>query len=210
MTNPLSRPCTAFEGDRLLASGPLIEVALAVKNAIERGWEKPVLVFDDATGAVVDLDLRGSKADITARLAQPAATAAPDSEPRRQGPPEAGGRRPRDHLAAAPLGMAGRAARRGFGDAAPAGRRGKAQRRRQAVEAQVARGCLPLHGGACRQPAWFRGGNSRAVCRRPRSFRQRWLQVGRRTCAPMRRGWLFRRSLRDQARRRLDRVTNFG
>jgi hypothetical protein len=90
MTNPLSRPCTAFEGDRLLASGPLIEVALAAKNAIERGGENPVLVFEDATGAVVDLDLRGSKADITARLAQPAATAAPDSEPRRRGRPKLG------------------------------------------------------------------------------------------------------------------------
>ena len=98
MTEPLSKPCTAFEGDVLLASGPLIEVALAVKNAIERGTEKPVLVFDDATGAVVDLDLRGSKADIIARLSQPQPDAAagrsrqrpPEGEPRRRGRPKLG------------------------------------------------------------------------------------------------------------------------
>jgi len=66
----LSKPCTAFDGDRLLSAGPLIEVALAVKNAIEGGAAGTVLTFDDATGAVVDLDLRGSKTDIIARLSE--------------------------------------------------------------------------------------------------------------------------------------------
>ena len=71
---------------------------MAVKNALERGSEKPILVFDDAIGAVVDLDLRGSKADIIARLSQPAtqrsegvAAVAPDpDEPRRRGRPKLG------------------------------------------------------------------------------------------------------------------------
>jgi hypothetical protein len=71
MTDTLSKPCTAFQGDGLLSSGPLVEVALAVKNAVEQGATQAVLVFDDATGRVVDLDLRGSKADIIARLLQP-------------------------------------------------------------------------------------------------------------------------------------------
>jgi uncharacterized protein len=66
----LSKPCTAFDGHRLLSAGPLIEVALAVKNAIEDGAAGTVLTFDDATGAIVDLDLRGSKTDIIARLSE--------------------------------------------------------------------------------------------------------------------------------------------
>ena len=55
----LVKPCTAFAGTQLLAAGPLIEVVLAVKNAIEGGSLAPVLIFDDTTGRAVDFDLRG-------------------------------------------------------------------------------------------------------------------------------------------------------
>jgi uncharacterized protein len=61
-----SHACTAFVGARLLAAGALIDVALAVKAA--RELKEPILVFDDASGRVIDLELRGSKADILARL----------------------------------------------------------------------------------------------------------------------------------------------
>lgn len=71
MSDYLSKPCTAFEGHRLLSSGPLVEVALAVKTASEQDTASTFLVFDDATGRVIDLDLRGSKADIIERLSQP-------------------------------------------------------------------------------------------------------------------------------------------
>jgi hypothetical protein len=64
----LSRPCTAFDGSRLLAAGPLAEVALAVKAALDGGAAGPLLAFDDETGRIIDLDLHGSKADIIARL----------------------------------------------------------------------------------------------------------------------------------------------
>jgi hypothetical protein len=67
----LLKPCTAFEGHQLLVAGPLIEVALAIKVATEHVSTSTFLVFDDATGRVVDLDLRGSKADIVERLARP-------------------------------------------------------------------------------------------------------------------------------------------
>ncbi|MEP9377505.1 DUF2239 family protein [Aquabacter sp. CN5-332] len=67
MSEFATKPCTAFIGNRLLAAGPLIDVALAVKAA---GGDSLVLTFDDATGAVVDLDLRGSRDDILARLAE--------------------------------------------------------------------------------------------------------------------------------------------
>ncbi|MDB5359062.1 MAG: hypothetical protein JWO51_359 [Rhodospirillales bacterium] len=62
---------TAFDGHMLLATGAPIDVALAVKAAIERGAVGPVLTFDDATGRVVDLDLHGSALDIAARLGDP-------------------------------------------------------------------------------------------------------------------------------------------
>lgn len=74
MSNPLSKPCTAFDGQRRLCSGPLIEVALAVQAATERDSSLMILVFDDTTGGVVDLDLRGTKADVVERLSQPPQT----------------------------------------------------------------------------------------------------------------------------------------
>jgi hypothetical protein len=54
---------TAFQDGRRIASGPLGEVALAVREA---GGQP--LVFDDGTGRIVDLDLRGSEAEVLARL----------------------------------------------------------------------------------------------------------------------------------------------
>lgn len=57
---------SAFDGHRLLASGPLLEVTLAVKASpgLVAGT---VLTFDDDTGQVIDLDLHGSAEDIAAR-----------------------------------------------------------------------------------------------------------------------------------------------
>lgn len=75
MTEFLSKPCTAFQGNRLLSSGPLIEVVLAVKTASESGAADPILVFDDSTGRVMDVDLGGTKADIIARLSRSSADA---------------------------------------------------------------------------------------------------------------------------------------
>jgi len=66
----------------------LAEVALAVKHAND-GADVPILIFSDATGRAVDFDLRGSDADVVARLQQPAATAATDI-PRGRGRPKLG------------------------------------------------------------------------------------------------------------------------
>lgn len=74
MPNPLSKPCTAFDGQRRLLSGPLIEVALAVKAATEKDPSITILVFDDMTGRVIDLDFRGTKADVIERLSRPPQT----------------------------------------------------------------------------------------------------------------------------------------
>lgn len=92
-----SPPCTAFQDTTCIASGQLPAVALAVKAALASHPEAAILVFDDATGKVVDLDLRGSDAEIVGRLApQPgkASQTAPEAEgteaPRGRGRPKLG------------------------------------------------------------------------------------------------------------------------
>jgi len=57
---------TAFDGHRLLASGPLLDVTLAVKASPGLA-EGTVLTFDDDTGKVIDLDLHGSPEQIATR-----------------------------------------------------------------------------------------------------------------------------------------------
>jgi uncharacterized protein len=60
--------CTAFTGTRRIASGPVADVALAAKPVADRG--QSVLIFDDATAQTIEIDFRGSAADVSARLAQ--------------------------------------------------------------------------------------------------------------------------------------------
>ncbi len=83
---------TAFEGQRRLVSGTLAEVALALKHAGRPG--APIIIFSDASGRPIDLDLRGSDDEIIARLpdtapASPAPAAEP-TEPRGRGRPKLG------------------------------------------------------------------------------------------------------------------------
>jgi uncharacterized protein len=68
MSDVLSNPCTAFDGSCRVASGALIDVALAVKAVLAKNPIALVLTFDDATGKVIDLDLRGTTAEIVSRL----------------------------------------------------------------------------------------------------------------------------------------------
>jgi hypothetical protein len=70
--------CTAFTGTRRIASGPIADVALAAKPAVDRG--ESVLIFDDATAQPVEIDFRGSAADLRDRLARHV-DAAPRQEP---------------------------------------------------------------------------------------------------------------------------------
>ena len=101
------RRCTAFVGDRVLAAGPLVEVALAVRAARDPDESEPVLTFDDATGRLVDLEV-----------------GRPHRQAARARASEARGRLQGGDPAAAPLGVARGSAGWGVGDAAPAGRRG--------------------------------------------------------------------------------------
>ncbi|WMD21602.1 DUF2239 family protein [Achromobacter seleniivolatilans] len=74
-----SNSYTAFEGHRILAAGPLADVALAVKRALNVRGGDTLLVFQDRTGQQTDLDLRGSDAQIIERH-----TAPPANEPERE------------------------------------------------------------------------------------------------------------------------------
>lgn len=64
---------TAFLGAQRLASGTLQQVALAVRRAHQRDAQAMPLVFADATGRQLDLDTRGSEAEVAGRYAEPAA-----------------------------------------------------------------------------------------------------------------------------------------
>jgi hypothetical protein len=62
--------CTAFAGDRRIASGAPRDVAPAVKAATEAG--ETVLIFDEADAKAVEFDLRGDLDAVLARLPVPA------------------------------------------------------------------------------------------------------------------------------------------
>ncbi|MCT5910951.1 DUF2239 family protein, partial [Pseudomonas aeruginosa] len=66
--DPYIQSFTCFDGTRRLLTAALPEVALALKQAVAGGAAGPLLVFDNATGRSVDLDIRGSSEDLLARL----------------------------------------------------------------------------------------------------------------------------------------------
>ncbi len=72
---------TAFVGQDCIASGSLLDVAPAVKAASDAG-KSHLVVFDDATGRPMELDLRGSCEDVLERLDRTAAVSAPTPAPR--------------------------------------------------------------------------------------------------------------------------------
>ena len=95
--NQASFQCfTAFLGERRLVSGPLAEVAIAVLKASKTTAAQPIIIFDDAIGRPIDLDLRGTERDVVARLPQPtpdsqaATDEVPAPEPRGRGRPKLG------------------------------------------------------------------------------------------------------------------------
>jgi hypothetical protein len=96
MIQTVSPSFTAFLGPNWLASGPLAEVAIAVMKASSIAAAPPIIIFDDANGRPIDLDLRGTERDIVARLPQPAPPAETPadesvaSEPRGRGRPKLG------------------------------------------------------------------------------------------------------------------------
>ena len=67
-------PCTVFEGSHCIPAGALMDVAGVAKAAVDR-WNsspvpRPVLIFQDATSELIELDWRGTPAEFQTRLAQ--------------------------------------------------------------------------------------------------------------------------------------------
>lgn len=88
---------TVFENTTRVAHGPLDAAVAAAKRAFDRSRTSTVLVFEDGTGQVVDVDYSGAPAEVvrgaTARLARGAAPAAAEADtaaPRGPGRPRLG------------------------------------------------------------------------------------------------------------------------
>jgi len=60
--------CTAFNGTKSIASGNLRDVALKCKEVLARDQCAQVLIFDDLTSHVIDVDFRGTPAQVARRL----------------------------------------------------------------------------------------------------------------------------------------------
>lgn len=82
------RQCVAFAGATLVASGDLAHVAAEVRSFTERTGDShpPVVIFDAETSEPVEVDLRGTRDDVVARLTP---TAEPPT-PRAPGRPKLG------------------------------------------------------------------------------------------------------------------------
>lgn len=78
---------TAFEGHRILAAGPLADVALAVKRAMNADAAHALLVYQDGSGTQTDLNLSGSDAQVADRYRSPDGAAPVGAAPA-GGPPE--------------------------------------------------------------------------------------------------------------------------
>jgi len=75
--------CTAFRGTARIASGPLSEVALKAKAVLDADETARVLIFDDSTAHPVEVDFRGTPADVLRRLEKSVSAAAETAKPRR-------------------------------------------------------------------------------------------------------------------------------
>lgn len=64
-----SRQLTAFSGSRIVAAGEVDGLVEQLKAPFDRGQAGDILIFQDETGRQVDFDLRGSLAEVLARVA---------------------------------------------------------------------------------------------------------------------------------------------
>ena len=72
--------CSAFAGKRLIASGGLFQVALKAQEAANRDKFTQVLIFDDITSHMVEVDLRGTPDDLSGRIGETETAVANESE----------------------------------------------------------------------------------------------------------------------------------
>ena len=76
------KSCTAFAGSERIASGNPSEVALRSKVVVDAGDTRVLLIFDDATAEVVEMDFRGTAEDMLQRLSGEAPERRPPGRPK--------------------------------------------------------------------------------------------------------------------------------
>ncbi len=81
---PPPQSFVTFSGATRIAAGALAETAAAARRAQDQDPGAAILVFNRETGAVMDLDLRGSEQDVALRYAPP------ETSPARRGRPKLG------------------------------------------------------------------------------------------------------------------------
>lgn len=86
--------CIAFEDGKRIAAGTAAQVAVAVKRRLSRKDHGRILMFDHASGKVLDLNLGGTERDVAARYERQAELDRLDQEekaaPRGPGRPKLG------------------------------------------------------------------------------------------------------------------------
>ena len=60
--------CTAFDDTRCVSLGSLVEVIKKVKKIMDQGEPKSILIFDDCSSELIEVDFRGTIKDILQRL----------------------------------------------------------------------------------------------------------------------------------------------
>ena len=68
MDKPKQISCTAFKDNQRVAAGNLLQVASKVKEIIEQDELASILIFDDVTSELVELDFRGTVREVLERL----------------------------------------------------------------------------------------------------------------------------------------------
>ncbi len=63
--------CTAFDGSRSIASGELVEVIKTVKEALDKGEALSILIFDDESSEIVEVDFRVTMDEVLKSLGNP-------------------------------------------------------------------------------------------------------------------------------------------
>jgi hypothetical protein len=91
------RQCIAFSGTRCIARGDLAQVEVQARKALDRTSHPQILIFDDLTSELIDVDLqtKGTAGEASARAVHAArrgtaAAAAPPERPRGPGRPKLG------------------------------------------------------------------------------------------------------------------------
>jgi hypothetical protein len=88
---------TAFAGPKNIACGKLSDIVLKAKAALDRNANAQILIFDDLTSELVEIDFRGTPARVLQRIRNRSVNAVsisepiqPNTETRRPGRPKLG------------------------------------------------------------------------------------------------------------------------